>query len=116
MEGQVISGLCGPTSRLKKIFFPYFESLLTLYLRKTRVYLKCGIYLPGCISEDYNTNRELSAPRSDQLCHSFSLVGRSNDSGCVSSPGPTLHHGSQEPACSITAPPIEDINQKGCSW
>lgn len=98
-----IGGLYAPTSRLKKIF-SYFESLLTVYLQKIRVCPKCDIYLIGCIWKYYSINCELSAPSSDQLCCSLWLMGQSNNSGCVFSPGPALYRGSQGPACSVTAP------------
>lgn len=40
----------------------------------------------------------------DQLCCSFWLIGRSNNSLGVFSPIPASYHGSQEPPCSATVP------------
>lgn len=113
METWEAMGVSATPSRLEN-HLPILRIFAHALLAEGMSLSQIHVYLTHCISKDYSANCEQSAPSSDQFCHSFWPMGRSNYSPGIFSPSPALYHGSQEPPCSVTVPSY--INQKGCSW
>lgn len=113
METWEAMGVSATPSRLEN-HLPMLRIFAHALLAEGMNLSQIHVYLTHCITKDYSVNCEQSAPSSDQFCHSFWPMERSNYSPGIFSPSSALYHGSQEPPCSVTVPSY--INQKGCSW